>query len=197
MNHKTKSIEFNGELIEIDEKIAPLILKMWKLGIITNGCCQSHCRPHCNHKWKKIEYDDNSTYYKKILTRDCHKYIWISFNHAVDIEKFYNYVGEYNERYDSMYSKMHGQCYKGRNKNSNWILDILPINRGEKKIIIREPASKADCMAKGAFVERYESIGCNNNKFNMMIQLSFPKRHLAYVEKRLDLALSRKNKNEY
>ena len=71
--------KYDGK-VAIDEKIAPLIFCLWKLGIRTTSCCQATKNPFL---WHGII--DN--------TRDK---VWILFYSARDAEKFMNYTKDLN-----------------------------------------------------------------------------------------------------
>lgn len=40
MTHETVTIEIGGNKVDVDKKLAALILEMNKVGITTNACCQ-------------------------------------------------------------------------------------------------------------------------------------------------------------
>ena len=39
-NHKTVKLKLGRRTVDIDEKLAPLILQLWDLDIVTEQCCQ-------------------------------------------------------------------------------------------------------------------------------------------------------------
>ena len=82
--HTAKILTYNGRKVKIDKDIAPLLSKMWKLGIKTSNSCQGQCATFCQHKQKIITYKDKSTLYTKIKTKYCNDRIWIVFQSPQD-----------------------------------------------------------------------------------------------------------------
>jgi hypothetical protein len=105
MQHKTTHIEYttpdNHKIdADVDEKIAPLVLNLWKLGLKTNMSCQ-------NNRGK----------------------VWIDFFCAFDAEEFCNHVAEYSDEPDSVYQRMNGGLLGG-DPNYGWEYDIHPCDHG-------------------------------------------------------------------
>lgn len=192
--HKQKRINFKGQKILIDEEIAPLLRKMWRLGIITNGSCQASCNFNCKHKYKKKHLKDGRVYSAKIKTKNCHNNIWIVFATAKDIELFYNIVAEYcpdtfyhkdfYKNKDKMYCKMHGSAIK-----DNWALSYSLYNNG-----VEGHFGRPTINGKRNTYSLWMEDGCGENNFIVQPQLTFPRAHLKYVEERLDLELKRNKK---
>lgn len=184
--HKCKILIYRGERIRIDREIAPLISKMWKLGINTTNCCQAHCLTSCKHT------DTNS----------CKQYMWLCFETAVDAEKFYNFVAVYEkDNSESMYDKIGVFPTIGDRgappDSDRWRMEVYTQNLGihlhEERVVINEAEKKyfpRHHKTYGVLVEDY----CKKNNFIFMPQLFIPRKHLSYLEERLDLALVKKRK---
>lgn len=184
--HLYKTLKFNGEKVRIDEEIAPLLSKMWKLGINTNACCQAHCRFECKHKVKVHPEKDGRTFFETIRNKNCLSHIWISFDTAFDVEMFYNYVAEYVKNdIGTMYGFINGYNQK-EYPNDVWRMIFIPRNYGVERHFGRPTFN-----GKRSTQEMWMEDGCKKNDFVMNPQLTFPRKHLQYVEERLDLALKR------
>ncbi len=185
--HKGKTLTFRGEKVKIDEDIAPLISNLWKLGIMTTNSCQGQCSFKCNHKVKVHPKDKKGcTYYESLWTKHCQDNIWIVFEHAVDVEKFYNIVAEYVENdQGTMYHKMRG----GGGPRDRWCLNFYPRNLGIQHRVGR-PTINGYRSTQLLYIED----GCKKNDFVMMPQLTFPHKHLSYVEERIALAIKKLRK---
>lgn len=68
-NHKTIQLSYHGKHLEIDEKIAPLISKLWKHGINTKFSCQG-------------EPNGDSAYITFNKTKDIYKFSQIRNKHV-------------------------------------------------------------------------------------------------------------------
>jgi len=194
--HRFKWKTYDGEKIRIDRQIAPLLEKMWALGIRTTNCCQASCNFNCNHKIKAHPVDeDGCQFFETIETKDCYNNIWIAFESARELEKFYNIVAEYSEKDESMYHLMScdRQLYtkgqkrsKYRSKDS-WAFIFIFFNNGVKGHFGR-PVENGKRLSYNVWIED----GCDHNDFVLSPQITFPQKHLAYVEQRLNLALAKK-----
>lgn len=192
--HSTRTLFYKGKNVKIDRKIATLISNMWKLNINTINCCQEHCSPNCKHTTKIITYKDGSKLYKKIRTRYCNKFIWIVFDRPKDAELFFNIVAEFDSSITSMYSRIHGYNRSTEHFSNTWVTEVMLENRGEIRQLVRHKNTIAYGKNNGNHF-LWEEKDCKRNKFNLMIQLYFPIKHLKYVEERIKLALDRR-KNE-
>lgn len=190
-----------GDRVRIDREIAPLLTKMWQLGIRTTNSCQEHCSPTCPHKPKKIKYSDGSVLYTHTKTKSCGNRIWIVFETAKSLEKFYNYVavwapyakkGEpfaspemhdiYHDIVDNCSQKYYPDSWERRDYICNWGIEL------SSKRIPATQASGEKVKTIGILTE----VGCKKNNFKIMPQLYIPRKHLSYVEERLDIALKKK-----
>lgn len=190
MRHKAKLLNYQGYKVRIDEEIAPLFTKLWKFGINTVSSCQAHCSFKCNHKVIKHPVDENGLqYFESIPTKHCGECIWIVFDTANDVERFYNYVAEYTKEYkNTMYSYINGWCYKEYPRDI-WTLYFRPRNAG-----IVGHWGRPKWGNKRSTKEHWVEDKCKKNNFIMQPQLTFPRKHLIYVEQRLQLALDKKRK---
>jgi len=168
--HKFKWMKYNGNNIRIDIELANIISMMWKLGINTTNCCQTHCSFNCNHKYKIIK-DGELTHYKKILTKECDTYSWICFESARDIELFYNCIAINSESFPDRLS---------------WVIFADMNNHGVIYHIGR-PTINGVREKQDQWIED----GCKENNFQMQPQLTFPKKHIKLIESLLELKLSK------
>lgn len=174
--HPFKWLKYNEQNIRIDKDIAPLISRIWKLGIKTTSSCQEHCSFVCGHKIKII-----NNYYEPVRTKRCKNHIWIVFASAKDLEKFYNYVAEYSTNHTSLYEYIIRTADKNYH-DSIWSLDWVPVNYG-----IFGHWGRQTINGKRQTYEVWIEDGCDKNNFIMQPQLTFPKKHLKYVEERLGI----------
>lgn len=183
--HRAKLLEYDGRRVRIDEEIAPMIQSMWKLGIKTSNSCQGACSFECDHKIKKHPVaKDGSQYFEKIKTKHCRDCIWLVFESTKDAELFYNCVAEYVKGYEpSMYMNINGFDRK-KNARDVWILDCSARNNG-----VLGRWSKATRNGVRNTYQTWEEDRCETNNFIIEPQLTFPRKHLQYVEKRLKLAI--------
>jgi hypothetical protein len=172
--HKFKNLIRGGRKVEIDEDIAPLIEKMWKLGINTNNSCQADCSFSCKHKCKIKKLKSGDEYFDVIKTKKCYNNVWISFDSIKDVELLYDSVAEYDKAFDSMYSRMNcGRFVETANNYNNppdsWAFSFYFRNDGGK---------------------------LKKNKFVMSPQITFPRIHIPYIEGRLQLVIDKKTKGK-
>jgi hypothetical protein len=194
MSHKFKWMTYEGEKVRIDREIAPLLAKMWRLGIGTTSCCQAVCSRNCKHNRERVKYKDGSEYYKVVKTPRCKDRVLIVFDSARSYEKFLNMVAQYVKwepgQPDGMYDAIQGHS---ASIIERWEVYPCVDNLGVELRVIRLPVKQADGLPKrrktvGVFIDD----GCKRNDFRMMPQLYFPRKHLSYVEHRLEEALNRK-----
>lgn len=169
--HPFKWLKYEGQKVRIDKDIAPLLSGMWKLGIYTTNSCQA-------------------TYHWTICsrkTKECKEFVWIVFETAKDIERFYDYVAVWEPLSDigsgfNMYEKMSGIGY-GLEPHSVWYVLARMDNLGV------EGHWKRNGKGKNNSYTVWEEDGCKKNQFVLQPQLWFPRKHLSYVEERIKLAL--------
>ncbi len=191
MAHKAKLISYHGRKVKIDEDIAPLISNMWKLGINTISSCQAHCSFKCNHKYKVHPKDaDGHQLWELIPKKYCRDNIWIAFQSNYDLELFYNAVAEYSKEDGSMYEFMcHGNWKE--NPREIWSTSWRVENAGVKGHWGRPVFSKG---GKRSTFECWIDDDCKKNNFVTVPQLTFPHKHLSYVEERIALAIKKLKK---
>lgn len=193
--HPFKWMTYNDKKVRIDKEIAPLLSKMWALGIHTTNSCQEQCNFTCKHKYKVIKYKTYS-FNKPIKTKNCNNSIWLAFESTKDVEKLYNIVAEYEPNDDnSMYGKMScdrfvqtGQT-RFKQASDGWTFSFCMTNEG-----VDGHWGRPKFGNKKSTQEMWIKDGCKKCKFVIQPQITFPKIHLQYVEDRLDLALKRKRK---
>lgn len=100
MKHKQVMIKHGDLEAKVDEKIADLILNLWKMDIITILSCQNNVPKN---------------------------YVWIEFFSAEDAERFLNIVAEYDEDMDSIYQNIVGRWSDLKHE---WIYDVHPVDFG-------------------------------------------------------------------
>mgnify|MGYP003410002828 CR=1 FL=1 len=88
MNHKTIEISHFENIADVDEKIAPLILACWKLGIKTRLSCENNVPK---------------------------SWVWIMFDSATDAEKFISIVAA--NRKHSIYERISQEYENGEGKD--------------------------------------------------------------------------------
>ena len=108
------------------------------------------------------------------------------------LEKFYNIVAEYVlDDKGTMYAFMHGYDSK-KYCHDNWEINPVIWNRGELFQVKRLPKVQASGLPKYRKTQdRFVPAGCGDNNFKFQPQLTFPFKHLSYVEERLDKALKK------
>ena len=189
--HSWKWMTYKGEKIRIDRAIAPLISKLWELGIGTTNSCQACCsyaKP-CQHIIKDNEI---------VRNKDCYQHIWICFDGARSYEKFLNIVAVYekweNGKPEGMYEHILGYT-KISHPHEAWYMKAYIENLGVLSHEERIPIPKDWKFPAGRkTIGVFEEDGCKKNNFKFMPQLHFPRKHLPYVEERLQLALYKKRK---
>lgn len=195
--HPFKWLTFDGRKVRIDEDIAPLLSKMWKLGIRTTNSCQAQCNFVCKHKYKTIKYKNGTSFTSHNKTKTCYNSVWLAFETVSDIELFYNIVSEYHPDDDnSMYSKMScdrfvptGPSNKYRHGTEGWSFHFLMSNVGTKG-----HWGRPNWGGKRSTVQMWIEDGCDKCEFILQPQITFPRTHIEYVEGRLNQALKRKKK---
>ena len=203
--HTFKWRTYRGCKVRIDEDIVSLLDKMWALGIGTTNCCQEHCNFNCDHKWTHKKYKNGTTHSRHNVTKHCYNSVWMVFETSRDAEKFYNIVAEYvpeswkDENESSMYNLM--SCDRA----------VLSSHKRSSRRIKSNPDSWSWCFIlhnygveghfgrpkwgnKRSTVEMWIEDGCKKNDFILAPQITFPRKHLKYVEERLQLALNKKKK---
>jgi hypothetical protein len=179
--HHFKWLKYNKQNIRVDADIASMIQKMWKLGIETCGSCQEHCSFNCKHKYKYVKDEDGIKCLNKIKTKNCYSDIWIVFPSSEDLEKFLNVVAEYSPEKNSVYELILGNK---KLKDSWSYLYPRPENLGTFGHWGRPTVN-----GKRHTYEVWIEDGCKKNNFKIEPQLCFPRKHLEYVNQRLDSAL--------
>lgn len=191
MRHKYKIFKTKHGQIKIDRDIAPIISKMWELGIMTTACCQQTCcHKLCKHKTKIKKYKDSTELWSPIKNKLCKKHAWIVFDRPADAQKFFNIVAEFSKDDDSMYAHMHGYDLK-KNPSTSWIIDSHLENLGVFERLKKVKLGLASGKKKGARSLIREEVSCPKNDFNISVQLFFPRKHIKYVEEKLNLALTK------
>jgi hypothetical protein len=193
--HHFKWLKYMGDNVRIDRDIAPLLSKMWKLGIQTTNSCQAHCNFNCKHKRKQVKSKKYGTYSEVIPTKHCYNNVWICFHSATDLELFYNMVAEYTKDRDSMYNAMgcdafmqtQGTNFMGGEKR--WSFSFLLRNFG-----VEGHWGRPKFKGKRSTREMWIDDGCKKNNFMISPQVTFPRDHLPYIEDRLQQALDKKGK---
>jgi hypothetical protein len=201
--HHFKWLNHQGQKIRIDRDIAPLLTEMWALGIQTTNSCQGVCSTKCKHKLKIKKLKGGNTLFDKVLTPECRSYVWIAFQSAKDMERFYNLVAVYEKQERdqpvNMYAIINGWAGKDVKRNGkfvrwerhpdNWeVVNHMPNNgiRGhEEKGVNNIPG-------KPKFFLYWEEDDCSQNDFRMEPQVKFPRKHLQYVMERLQVANSKR-----
>jgi hypothetical protein len=186
---------FDGMKVRIDKDIAPIIEMMWFLGIRTISSCHGHCSFECSHKINIYKDEDGFTVHSPILTDHCHDSVWIVFEQAHDIEKFYDTIAEYSDEGKSaktatMYDHILGH-YRNKNKRDVWCTQFYARNYGVKghwgKPIINGKRLTYECWIED---------DCKKNNFIVQPQLTFPRKHIEYIKSKLQEALNKKSKSK-
>ncbi len=165
--HRGTFIKFDNFNIKIDKKLCGLINNLWELGIRTVSSCEGSCGFLCKHKWKQ-KRNKKESYSYHTVTKQCYTYVWLVFEQIKDYEKFLNIVCDYN---DPIYNNILERAEKKYQKD-NWSIRVLHENYG-----VKYRTNKA----KDLWIED----GCVKNNIIMKLQLTFPQKHLSYVEKRI------------
>lgn len=182
--HRFKILSFKGERVAIDEKIAPLLQDMWKLGINTTNSCQEQCNFHCKHTWV-TKKDKRGDYTTVIPTENCYNNIWLCFEQSSDLELFYNLICEwadYSKDPNAMYHKI---------VDGEWANRFNAYNHGVTGHWKRYTFNKKRCSQM-----MWNEDACKKNNIILSPQITFPIEHLPYVEERIKLALSKKQKSK-
>lgn len=98
--HKQITIKLDDREAEVDEKLADLILNLWKLNINTVMSCQNN---------------------------EPKNYVWIMFASVIDAELFMNTVAEFAGGKTSVYQKM---MLNWENVKNEWMYGASPIDLG-------------------------------------------------------------------
>jgi predicted transposase YbfD/YdcC len=194
MPHKYKWMYYKDSKVRIDRDIAPLLSKMWELGIETYNACQAMCSRSCKHTKKVKKYKDGTSLSYHTKTKHCYDRVWIAFESARALEKFLNIVSVYEKNSDgSMYDHIQGYSAH-EHPHDAWasllVLENLGIQYHEERTPIPKRWWKRNSKTYGCIVED----GCKKNNFRVAPQLWFPRKHLVYVEERLQLAIDKKIK---
>ncbi len=191
--HKLKWMTYQGEKVRIDREIAPLLAKMWELGIKTQSCCQAHCKYSCKHKCtaEKLESGTISFTISKD-SKDCKQYVWILFHSMADYEKLLNVVAEYDQGWHSMYAQITGSA--GHNQGVRWVRhpdnwEMSPTHHNDGAY-----GHWGSETEDGETFECWNEDGCKKNKFRIQPHLYFPRKHLPYVEEKLQLVINKRAK---
>lgn len=193
--HHTKILPFRDRKVRVDVAIAPMLSKMWKLNINTFSSCQANCSFICDHKMKAHPKDENGMqHFEKIPGKNCRNNIWLAFETCGDLERLLNVVAEYDEKDGSMYHKMGCDRFINRNDHRTqytpkdaWQYHFYMGNAG-----VQGHWGRPMWGTKRSTQECWIEDGCEENNFVIQPQLTFPQKHLQYVESRLDLALGQK-----
>lgn len=166
-HHPFKWLKFDGEKVRIDKEIAPLLSNLWKLGIRTTNSCQEHCSFNCKHKYKK-SYDEDGCLCSYIIpTKKCWDSIWLCFEQASDLEKFYNIIAKYGSTdYDVV---------------SSWPIRHHIINYGIEGCFTRPIIN-----GKRSTVPLFKETSCRKNNFIVSPQLTFPRKYLSFIEDKIN-----------
>lgn len=164
--HRFKWMIHKGEKIRIDRKIAPLISELWRLGINTVGSCEDYCNLFCPHKWKNKVIDGEKVI-AKVKTPQCYQNVWLVFEKARDLEKFYNLLLEFDTDGNSQYEKV---LYQTGFDSDSWSVRYSIVNYG----VYGEVRDKI-----------FHETGCKKNKFVVQPQLTFPTKQLSSVLEKL------------
>ena len=164
--HRFKWMYHKGEKIRIDRKIAPLMSELWRLGINTISSCEDYCNLLCPHKWEDRMIDGEKIS-AVVKTPHCKKNVWLVFEKARDLEKFYNLLLEFDTDYDSAYEKI---LYQSKFDPDNWAVRYSVVNHG------------VHGKVRGRIF--YET-GCKKNKFCVQPQLTFPTKQLPSILEKL------------
>src|SRR5271166_182818 len=199
MQHKYTTLTFRKQKVHIDKDIAPMVSKMWKLGINTTNSCQAQCSFVCKHKVKVHPKNKHGTqFFETIETKSCNNNVWLAFESSADVELLYNIVAEYDNDDDhfnnGMYHKMSCDRFvqtaeaKYRHPVDGWAFGFLMSNTG---VNYRHGYRKWG--STGSKILCRIPTGCKKNNFVIQPQITFPRAHMSYVESRLDLALNKLN----
>lgn len=193
--HTFKWLTYKGRKVRIDEEIAPLISKMWKLGIGTQCCCQEYCNFNCNHKYvTRTDKKTKEKYTAVVPTKHCHNNVWIYFESSSDVERLYDIVAEYDPKHSdgSMYDKMSCDSVLRTEKSK-----FNPLKEGWSFIFVMTNLGVDGHFGRPIFdgkrstCEMWIEDGCKKNNFYIQPQLTFPRKHISYLEERLDLAIKK------
>ncbi len=189
--HHFKWMTYEGQKVRIDKDVVPMLTLLWKMGIKTSNSCHGHCSFNCKHKSKITKMKDGGLLYGHTITKHCYDNVWLVFDEALDVEDFFNAVAEYvhiEDEEGTMYAHIQGHSAK-RYPHENWVLRFYPRNYGEVGHWGR-PIFNGKRSTQQMWIE----TGCEENNFIMQPQLTFPRKHLPYIEERLKLALKNRKK---
>jgi hypothetical protein len=102
INHKTVSVSSGDLVADIDEKIAPLIKRLWDLGLQTSNSCEDNVP----QGW-----------------------VWIEFDSCSDAQRFLNLVADYSEDRNSLYNRIR-QGWDSDDDELFWKYDVIPNDLG-------------------------------------------------------------------
>lgn len=193
--HHYKRFEYDGRTIAIDTELATLLPNMWQLGIRTAGCCQAECCYSCKHDWTETKQKDGTTLCTHPPTDHCKDHVWIIFEAIRDYEQFLNAVAVYEpypeeeKASPTMYelvcsTQKCGKSHYYTGNNDRWEVHFRPENDGVAGHWKRHTRNgKRDGFAM------WSEDTCTKNDFRIQANLHFPRKHLSYVEKRIQLAV--------
>lgn len=125
--HKQLLITWGGQETEVDEELAPLILGLWKRGIVTVNSCQEN-QPGI---------------------------AWIEFLTAEDAAAFLDLVARYEEGVDTLYNRInHRWDWTDENKPLSapfWKYDVHPIDAGIVEELTDEGTMSEEHMGVNKF----------------------------------------------
>jgi hypothetical protein len=190
--HRFKWLKYEGENVRIDVDIAPLLTNLWKLGIHTTNSCQASCCYACGHK--VIEKKDKDGRYTAVVpTKHCYDHVWLTFPDMRDYERLLNVVAVYepirtpwSQDGRTMYELVRSVWKMGtyRGKDDGWEARFYVENRGVQGHFKRHTYN-----GKRDGFEMWCETGCKKNDFRFEPQIHFPRKHLPYVEERVQLAV--------
>jgi hypothetical protein len=206
--HPFKWMMYGGQKVRIDKEISNLLAGMWRLNIGTINSCQAVCSQHCSHK-TKIKYSKSGeVLFDHNKTKSCYDRIWIAFDNSKSLERFLNIISKYEKTQEdkvNMYDLIVGCAGKNILKNgkfdywkpdsNNWEYNYPLINQG---VLMCERKIKNSFQNLGGpkYIYIWEEGACKNNNFKVQPQVTFPRKHLSYVEEKIKLFLKKKAKSK-
>ena len=189
--HRFKWMTYEGQNVRIDRDIAHLMSLMWRLGIETSNSCHAHCSFLCRCKNKKAKDKNGEVFHKKVLTKNCHNNVWITFPSTRSLEQFLNIVAEYSEEDGSMYHLMNCDRVmatpKTKRLKDSWAYCFVMNNNG-----VTGYWGRPIINGKRSTCELWVETGCKKNKLVIAPQLTFPRAHIEHVTKKLQQALDKR-----
>lgn len=193
--HKFKWLTYEGQKVRIDADIAPLLTSLWTLGIKTTNSCHAQCSFTCGHKTKTTKLEDGGYCLSPIKTKDCDNNVWIAFESIQDLEKFFNLVAKYDTSRGSMYELMNCDLFVQTTGKYNYTKDAWAFSFYMRNMGLLGHFGRPMWRGKRMKHEVWIEDGCGKNHFRVQPQLTFPRKHLPYIEAQLQLALkNRKSK---